>query len=319
MNFKKAFAYGKIRAAKVAPHAMLVIGIGGIIYTVISTAMKARKLDDTLEEELQEVEAAENELKEMEEAGCNEEAMADAKARLKRAKFVVIKKGIKVFIIPTLVGIASIVLIVSSHAILTNKLTIASTTLAAVEAKFKDYRQGVKEKYGEEVDKEIAYGRHETEKDARVIDGETGEEKDVKVMVSDWREGHSVYAMAFCKSYCGNMFADNQYYDTQTITNMLEMLKRDYDVYDVAKLSKAYDYMHHDITPEALKAGWVKGNPNGDGYIKVDVIPTVFEFKPGEFENGYILDFNVDGNIEHILPKPRMRGVPRLLDAKKVA
>lgn len=317
MNFKKMFATAKVRAGKAAPHVMVAVGIVGIVYTVISTAIKARKLDDMLEEELNEVEEAENELKEMEEAGCNEEAMADAKRRLKTAKRKVFIKGAKIFIVPTLCGIASIALIIGSHAILTNKLAIAATTLNAVESKFKEYRNGVKETYGEEVDRELMHERNMEKKRATVVDAETGEEKDIDVIVSDWREGHSVYAMAFCKSYCGSMFADNKYYDTQTITNMLDMLKRDYDMYGIARLSKAYDYMHHDITPEALKAGWVKDNPKGDGYIKIDVIPTVFEFNPGEFENGYILDFNVDGNIEHLIPKPRIKGIPRLIDRKK--
>lgn len=315
VNFKHLLAMGKIKAKNAAPHVMLVVGVGGIIYTIVKTAMKARTMDDELEDELSEVADIEDEIKHADENGEDEEFdLKEAKKRLRKAKFKVVRKGAKLFLVPILVGVASLTLIITSHAIMANELAIVSTTLAAVESKFRDYREGVRERDGEEADAEIMYGRHSESKTIQKPDPDTGELKNVVVNVSDWREGHSVYAMAFCRTYCGSMFADNQYYDEQTIRNMLTTLKNDFEESGVAKLSRAYDYLHHDITREALKAGWVKDNPNGgDNYIRVDVFPTVFEFTPGQYENGYILDFNVDGNIEYVLPKPRRKGFPRLI------
>jgi len=305
MNFKRAIFVGGMKLKKAAPHIMMAVGIGGIIYAFVDGCIKSRKLDETIEEEVNAVEEA-NEIYEEACEEYDENPTEECKAKIKtykknvrKAKAALYKKIARHYLKTIIVGSLSIVLIGGSHIVLTERLVMATTTLVALENDFRDYRNAVREKYGEEAEKEIMYGRQMEEREVKVIDDATGEERTEIRKVAKWRQGHSIYAMAFCKSQCQGMFADNTYYDMQTIENMKRIIEKDYEKKSWAFLQKAYDYMHHPITREIIGVGWMKGLANDDGYIKIEVIPTVFEFTPGELENGYIIDFNVVGKIEN--------------------
>ena len=308
MNVKKAIFIGTQKFKRVAPHLMIAIGIGGIVYTIVDACIKSRRLDEEIDAEVAAVEALEEELEEAEEAyeenptEENKAIFKNVKKLLRQAKRALYMKVGEFYLKTFIVGSLSIALIVGSHMILTNRLAVTAATLVAIEQDFKDYRKAVKEKYGEEAEKEIMYGRRMTEREiGEVVDEETGEITEAKVRVAKWREGHSIYAIPFCKSVCGTMFSDNQYYDQLTISNLRNKLETSFERDEIAWLIDAYKYAHAPVTKEIVGVGWVKGNTKGDGYIHVEAIPTVFEFTPGNLENGYILDFNVDGRIENYL------------------
>lgn len=313
MKIKNMLSVGKVRFKKAAPHIMFACGIAGVIFTIVDSCVKSRTLDETLDEEVTEVDEKKEiveDLKARREAGeaISDEEFKEAKKALRAARVKFIKKMARVYALDAAVGITSICLLAGSHYILTRDLLFTATALTAVNEQFRDYRAGVREKYGEEVDREIMYERHMTTREM-TITNEDGEEETVEVDVADWREGHSVYAMAFCKTYCGDMFVDNQHYDVLSINNMIDMLEKRWQTEPVVYLSEAYKFLCHDQTPESIKAGWVKGYEKGDGTINVEVIPTVFEFIPGQLENGYIIDFNVDGDVSSIMPSPRLKGL----------
>ena len=307
MNIRKALIVAGIKAKKVAPHAMVVLGIGGIIYTLVDACIKSRKLDEQIEEEVEAVEAAKEEFEAAEEeyeVADTEEAKAAYKAAkkiFKKAKRNLYKKIGRCYLKTIVLGLLSIALIGGSHVMLTEKLITTTAALVAIETDYNDYRAAVREKYGQEAEDEIMYGRQLKDGEMTVKDPETGEDVKKPIKVAKWREGHSVYAMAFCKSMCGSMFADNHYYDSQTISNMVSMLEKTYERDKIVFAQKAYEYMHHPVTKEIIGAGWIKGARPHDDEIRVSVIPTVFEFVPGEMENGYIIDFNVIGKVENYL------------------
>lgn len=305
MNLRRSIFIGGMKLKKAAPHIMVALGVAGFVYTVVDACIRSRKLDEEIEEEVNAVEVAQESLEEVLEASEDGDTdvtpatIKDSKKIVKKAKRALYKKIVRYYLKTIAIGSLSVILIGGGHAILTNRLAIATTTLVALETDFRDYRNAVKAKYGEEAEQEIMYGRQMEEREVTSTDPETGEEKTETVKVAKWREGHSVYAMAFCKSYCGGMFSDNQYYDNVTITNMRKLIEKDYEKKGYAFLQKAYDFMHCPITKEVIGTGWMKGLPQSDGYINLTVIPTIFEFTPGEMENGYIIDFNVDGKLDN--------------------
>ena len=310
MNIKKVMTHTMLKAKKASPHLMFAAALVGLGYAFVSACVKARKMDEELADEIDDVRAAQDELEEVENSPeATEEMVKEARKNLRVARRHFMIKAAKMFAIPVAAVLVSVALLGGSHYILTNRLSLVTTTLAAVQEEYKEYRNGVKEKYGEEVDEEIMYRNCTTSQEATTVNEETGEEETSVVKVTDWRKGHSIYAVAFCKTMCGEMFSDNQYSNMSVIRNGVENLQSDYDNYGVAWWRDFLKHIHYDIERVNVRVGWVEGNPNGDGFIDVKVIPTVFEFEDGVYENGYICEPNVDGDIESLLPSARMKGL----------
>lgn len=310
MSFRKKMTILGLKVKKASPHLMFAAAILGIGYAFVASCVKARKMDEELVDEIEEVKAAEENLEAVQnDTNATEETVKEAVKAVKAARRKFIIKACRMFVIPVCVGVAAIGLLCGSHYILTNRLGLVTTTLAAVQDEYRQYRNGVKEKYGEEVDEEILYRNNTTTTEGVTVNEETGEEETSVVKVTDWRKGHSVYAVAFCKTMCGDMFQDNQYMDMLTLRNALKSISSDYEKDGVAWWRDFLKFIHYDIEPINVRPGWVEGNPDGDGYIDVKFIPTVFEFEDGVYENGYICEPNVDGDIESILPSARMKGL----------
>lgn len=311
MNFKKTMTNVGMKAKKASPHIMFVMALVGLGYSFVSACIKARKLDDVLEEEIEAVEEAKEilETAEKNEASTPED-IKEAKRLVRKARRSLIAKGVKVFIVPAAVGFAAIILLCGSHYILTNRLGIVSATLAALQDEYREYRAGVKEKYGEEVDHSLRF--KETEQETTSVNEETGEEETSVMKVTDWRKGHSIYALAFCKTMCGNMFNNDQYMDMLTIRNGIKSIQAEYEDTGIAWWRHMAEFIHHDVPVECVRAGWSSKNPNGDGFVDIKIIPAVFEFQDGVYEDGYILDPNVDGDIETYIGSPRMKGLRKI-------
>ena len=314
-SFKHFLNMTGLKLKKVSPHIMVVIGIGGIIYTVIDSCRRARKLDETMAEELEEVNKAVEELKAMEEAEETSEAdIKEAKKKVRNCRFKAIKKGAKVFLVPVLVGIFSLTLITSSHVILTNRLAGTSAALQAVTARYKAYQEAVAEKYGEEAEKEIRFA--ELDKDVQEatmtkIDAETGEEttETINVAKVTGLKGISQYAIPFCKTYCGSNFVDDHHYDTCTIFSIMERCQKDLDRKHYLFLDEVHKRFGYDPTMASRRVGWLikeNGEPNGDGRINFTVKDGYFDWGNGP-EMTYIIDPNVDGEIDSLLPTPKKK------------
>ena len=179
----KSFKLTKIKLRKAAPHVMFVLGVVGIVYTVVDACKAARKLDKDLEEDLEELKEAEDIY---EDAKEYPNKYADDPTYIKNAKKTVRKvrrrtffKAAKKFVRPALVGIASIVLLGTAHVLMTKAVIAAPALANAVAAEYKDYRAATREKYGDEVDKELrfaAMNKGKEKKEVVRVDKETGEE-----------------------------------------------------------------------------------------------------------------------------------------------
>ena len=176
------------------------------------------------------------------------------------------------------------------------ELAAAYTTLNQA---YQNYRKAVREKFGVDVDRELAYGTHmETIETV----GEDGKKKKEKIAVVD-PNSYSPYARFFDDA--------SRQYDERNPENNLNFLVLQQDYWN--KILKIRGYVYYNEVLRSLEipetswtnVGWVydKSNKTIDSQIDFGIFQCNRP-KNRDFVNGYepviILDFNVDGDISYI-------------------
>lgn len=206
---------------------------------------------------------------------------------------------------------------VGSHigAVYSSRKSIAglSAGLASVTTAFKDYRGNVKERFGEEIDKELRFGVKAKEVEETVVN-EDGTEDKINVIVNSVEKIHySDYARFFgpeCKTWTKNPEIN------LTTVKQVERWANDtiearsYNPSGIGTmfLNEVYDALGIDRTVAGQEVGWVYyrngDNPYGDNYIDFGIYD-VSNAANRRFVNGseptILLDFNVQGSILHMI------------------
>ena len=213
----------------------------------------------------------------------------------------------KEYALPTGLTVLSGGLILGGTGILNKRYTNAAIGLASATASFQTYRQGVIERYGEDVDKQIRYGLKEETVCKAVVD-ENGKKKNVKekvlVVENPEKDGKDDYIRIFDWT--------NPYWENGTSYNMIflnaqqsyfnDMLRIDGHVF----LNDVLKALGFPPTRAGQEVGWnYNEESDTDGYINFRAqevrIPLRKTTKNGdeitEYKEAIALDFNVDGSI----------------------
>lgn len=185
-------------------------------------------------------------------------------------------------------GAASIGMLTKSHNILQQRNAALTAAYVAVDEAFKRYRGRVREKYGEEQDRDFLYSFEEVE----LLD-ERGRLKTVKRVDPD---APSMYAR-FYDQYSTNWDKNPEY-------NLAFLRAQQNWVNDLLKsrghvfLNEVYSELGLPHTKAGAAVGWVVSD-EGDNYIDFgiwDGTDKARDFVNGR-EGSILLDFNVDGII----------------------
>lgn len=206
----------------------------------------------------------------------------------------------KVYGPSVILGTLSIASILTSNNILRGRNVALAAAYATVDKSYKEYRGRVREKYGEEADKELAFDIKAKEVEKTVVD-EKGKEKKVKETVLDSNSNaHSPYAKVF------DELNDNWENDSEYNTMFLRKTERwanDYlKSHGYLFLNDVYKALGFQPTRAGQVVGWVYDpiNPVGDNYVSFG-IDNLYDNGVRLFINGnesaVWLDFNVDGDI----------------------
>ena len=184
----------------------------------------------------------------------------------------------------------------ASNNILRKRNVALAAAYATVDKSFKEYRNRVVERFGEQVDKELKYDIKAKKFEETVKDPETGKEKKVKstVNVANADSGYARFFDETCKGH----EKDTQY-------NLLMLRGQQQYANDLLHargyvfLNDVYDMLGIDRTKEGQIVGWVynKNNEVGDNFVDFGILETNRETEDGSYEPAILLDFNVDGNI----------------------
>lgn len=189
------------------------------------------------------------------------------------------------------VGLLSIAALTKSNAILTQRATALAAAYTALDKGFREYRERVIKKYGEEADQEFRYGIETKE----IEDPETGK-KSLQVTVPG---DPSIYARFFDETSLSwsrdpevNMFFLKS---QQNYAN--DLLKANGHIF----LNEVYDLLGIDRSKAGTVVGWLwTSNGSTDNFVDFGIFNKQSE-KARHFVNGHegaiLLDFNVDGVI----------------------
>ena len=289
-----------LKIEKHSPEILLAAGIVGTVATVIFACKSTLKVNEVLDDSKKEIEKV-HEVIERKDISEEEYSEEDAKKDLATIYVQTGVKLVKLYAPAIIFGATSIVCLLASSNILHKRNVALAAAYPAVEGSYKKYRQGIIERFGEQVDKEIKYNLKAIDVTEKEID-KKGKEKEVtkKVLVSNNPSDYSPYARFFDEgSACWKkdpeynlmyLRAQQQYANDLLISRGHLFLNEVYDMLDIPR------------TKAGQVVGWFydEENPVGDNYVDFGIYDINRE-TARDFVNGYersiLLDFNVDGNI----------------------
>ena len=283
---------------KYSPEILAGVGVVGTVTSAVMACKATMKLNDILEESKE----TRDKIKEVESNPKYEDRYTpeDAKKDLTINYMQTGMKIAKLYAPAVILGSASLGCLLTSNNILRKRNAALSAAYMTVDKSFKEYRNRVTERFGEEVEKEIRYNIKAEEIETTVVN-EDGSETTVKetVKVAD-PNLYSDYAKFFDEAN-PNWKPDPEY-------NLMFLKSQQQYANDLLKsrgrlfLNEVYDMLGIDRTKAGQVVGWVynKDNPSGDNFVDFGIYDMSKE-RVRAFVNGYetniLLDFNVDGDV----------------------
>lgn len=284
---------------KHSPEILVVAGVVGVVASAVMACKATTKVSEILEKTKEDInsihDCANNE------SMANEYTSEDAKKDL---AIVYVQTGIKLaklYAPAVALGVLSLGSILASNNILRKRNVALAAAYATVDKGFKEYRNRVVERFGEEVDRELRHNI-KAKKIEKIVIGEDGKEKKVKetIQVAEDPNTYSDYARFFDDG-CTGWEKDSEY-------NLMFLRAQQQYANDKLRanghlfLNEIYDMLGIPRTKAGQVVGWVYDakNPIGDNYVDFGIYDihreTVRNFVNG-YERTILLDFNVDGNI----------------------
>ena len=280
---------------KHSPEIFIAVGVVGTVASAVMACKATTKLNDILEESKEQIDA-------IHEAPQKEELKDryDEDMMRKDLALVYFQTGVKVaklYAPAVILGTLSITSIVASNNILRKRNVALAAAYATVDKGFKEYRERVVERYGEQVDYELTHNIKTKEITETVVD-EKGKEKQVKKTVE-------VADPNVTDDYIKYFTRSNPYWDdTPDYVELFLRSQQNYandrlKVDKVLTLNDVYDSLGFQKTKAGMVVGWVfdENNEDGDNFIEFNVRKVYIPNEYGEEELAYAIDFNVDGNI----------------------
>lgn len=213
-------------------------------------------------------------------------------------------KFVKLYGPAVALGTVSIVSILAGHNITRKRNLALTAAYATIENSFKQYRNRVIERFGEELDRELKYDVKTKEVEETVVN-EDGTESTVKTTVNVIDPNTiSDYSRIFdeCNPSWSKSPEHNLVFLKQQQNYANDLLKSRGHLF----LNEVYDMLGFPRTQAGQIVGWVYDdvNPVGDNFVDFGIYNLDSE-RARAFVNGYersiLLDFNVDGNVWKLL------------------
>ena len=183
-NITSAFSKIGLKLKVHSPEILVITGVVGLVGAAVAACTattKISKIIDEREQQLDDVAHAKSMRPDeySDDDARRDEIIINAKTALKFAR---------VYAPAFAIGAASIVMIFAGQNILKKRSAALAAAYAAVENGFKEYRARVAERFGGDVEKELAYAVKAKQLTEKVVD-EKGKEKEVKKTVNVAEKG----------------------------------------------------------------------------------------------------------------------------------
>lgn len=283
----------KLQVKEHSPEILVAVGIVGVITSTVMACratVKAKKVIDTTKEIS---EKFHDEAKDCE-SGYTEENLKNDIPKLYLRSGVEL---VKIYGPSIALGVLSIGCIIYSNDILRKRNAALTAAYMVLDKGFKDYRGHVVDRFGKEVDYQLRHNIQEMEIEEKSID-DKGKEKVEKKKINVVKKGEeSPFVMYFVRSNpnWSNDPDQNEFFIkmAQNCANDKLFIKQMYT------LNEAREILGGHPIKDGMVYGWRydKINPSGDNRIEFNYKEVCIADEYGNFEWGYAIDFNLDGNI----------------------
>ena len=331
---KKIFAKTAFTARKKSPELLLIAGIGSVIAGTVMVVRASHKAEPVFDEHKTTVTEARSRKEDLEAQYAEHIKDEDADPSELEKLEVAIKETkhditiayahtavsiVKVYAPAIAIETLGLVMIVYSHKIMSDRVAGLGSALTAANAALTDYRNNVKERYGEEVDREMRYGIKEVTKEVTETD-ENGNE--VTTTVTE-KTGPTITPGSHNWFYIFD--SSSKEWEDDPAAN-LSFLKNKENWANRVIRERARDgggrgflflnevlqvlFPGERLEKRGQMIGWVydEENPVGDNYIDFGVLwKGVGEMSEAHrrflmgFEPNVMLDFNCDGNVYDLM------------------
>lgn len=293
----RTFCKAGLKLKKHSPEILVVGGVVGLVVSGVMACKATTKLSAILDDSKEQIElfdkvAANPEM-------VNEEyTVEDAEKDKKIVKVQTAVKVAKLYAPAVAIGMVSIGAIFASNNIMRKRNVALGAAYATVDQAFKDYRNRVVDRFGEELDKELRYNL-KTKEVKETVEDENGKKKtvkkNIKYMDSPMPSEFAVIYDDGCAGWTKDP-EDNKFFLIQQQRYANERLKRR----GYLSLNEVYELLGFPSTKAGQVVGWLYDckDPNYKGDDFVDFGLYNVDYEPNrDFVNGYerniILDFNV--------------------------
>lgn len=305
-----AFNNISFKMKKHSPEILMVAGVAGVVVSAVMACKATLKVDAVMDETKEKM----DKIHKAEEDGITESGEDYSREDAKKDTVIVYAqtglKLAKTYAPAVAIGALSITSILASNNILRKRNVALAAAYATVDKSFKEYRNRVIEKFGQEIDRELKYNIKAEKVTATEVDEETGKEKKVKknafvVNPSDV-SGYARFFEKYTVDEDGNSIL-NPHWEPNNEYNIMFIKAQENYANDLLKAKKrlflndVYEMLGLPRTKAGQVVGWVydKDNPVGDNYVDFGLYTDNLSYS--DFANGLdpaiLLDFNVDGNI----------------------
>ena len=288
---------------KHSPEILVIAGVIGGVTAAVMACKATTKAGDILDDTKRQLDVIHQGMEDGDIHGT-EYTQEDGKKDLAIVYTQTAVKFIKLYGPSVALGTASIVAILAGHNITKKRNAALTAAYATLDGSFKDYRNRVIERFGEELDKELKYNIKAKEVEETVTN-EDGTESTVKTTVNVVDPNTiSLYARVYDDGNTGwskSPELNLAFLKTQQ-SYFNDLLRTRGHVF----LNEVYDALGFDRTQAGQIVGWVydEKNPTGDNFIDFGIYdindPQKVRFINGH-ERSILLDFNVDGNVYELL------------------
>jgi hypothetical protein len=303
---------------KKSPEILMGLGITGFVATVITACKETTKAEKHVEEAKKNLAT----LHDIKEKGIdfwadNEPHKTmpmtekEYKKNVTMEYFHLGRQLVKDYAPSVILGISSIACMASSHKIMSDRNAALTATCTALDASLAGVLSRVRDRFGEDVMRDIKYGVKDITTPEEMVDEKTGEKKtvvktDKAITVVDNEILGNPYAKFFDEG-CPDWEPNAEH-------NLAVLIKKQNIANDRLRgrgylfLNDVYDMLGIPRTKAGQVVGW-RYKPNdpahvGDNFVDFGIYNLKQESNR-DFVNGYepviLLDFNVDGNIWELM------------------
>lgn len=309
-SVSRTFHKGVFQIKKHSPEILVVSGVVGMVGSAVMACKATTKLDAILKNAKTNVEAV-TKAKEEGEVGIPNEETGEIELvpyteedYKKDIVAVHVRNGLelaKLYAPSVVLGAASITCILAGHNILNKRNVALAAAYATVDSSFKEYRDRVIDRFGEELDRELRYNVKAQEVET-TVQNEDGTETTTTEVIQTATTGYGSEYAFFFDEYSSQWTKDPEY-NKMFLVQVEREANRKLKQNGFFFLNDLHKMLGVDATKAGQIVGWVydpEGNVEGDNYISLRLFDVTNEQKR-MFVNGkersILIDPNVQGNI----------------------